>query len=133
MGGPAQHRDVLAQHPRLRSFPADHGIDVGYRPTGYLLLVPEAAWQAQLAAVGLQREHGVPVDVLDVAAAARITPLAPDGLAGATWGPADGVVDPHLATARLPGPGPRSGRSGHGPADPGHRDRARRQTGRAGR
>jgi sarcosine oxidase, subunit beta len=82
----------------FRSFPDDHGIDVGYRPTGYLLLVPQAAWEAQLAAVRLQREHGVPVDVLDVAAAGRITPLAPDGIAGATWGPADGVVDPHLAT-----------------------------------
>jgi sarcosine oxidase, subunit beta len=82
----------------FRSFPDDHGIDVGYRPTGYLLLVPDATWEAQLAAVGLQREHGVPVDVLDVAAAGRITPLAPDGIAGATWGPADGVVDPHLTT-----------------------------------
>ena len=82
----------------FRSFPDDHGIDVGYRPTGYLLLVPPAAWEAHLAAVGLQREHGVPVDVLDVAAAGRITPLAPDGIAGATWGPADGVVDPHLTT-----------------------------------
>ena len=83
----------------FRSFPADHGTDVGYRPTGYLLLVPDAAWEAQLAAVELQREHGIGVDVLDVAAAQRITPLSPDGLAGATWGPADGVVDPHLATA----------------------------------
>jgi sarcosine oxidase, subunit beta len=81
-----------------RSFPADHGIDVGYRPTGYLLLVPDALWQAQLEAVGLQREHGVPVDVLDLAAAAKITPFAAGGIAGATWGPADGVVDPHLAT-----------------------------------
>ncbi len=82
----------------FRSFPDDHGIDVGYRPTGYLLLVPEAQWQAQLRAVGLQRAHGVPVDVLGLAAAARITPFATDGIAGATWGPADGVVDPHLAT-----------------------------------
>jgi len=81
-----------------RSFPFEHGIDVGYRPTGYLLLVPDAQWPAQLAAVELQRAHGVPVDVLDVAAAGRITPLRPDGIAGATWGPADGVVDPHLAT-----------------------------------
>ena len=81
-----------------RAFPADHGIDVGYRPTGYLLLVPESGWEAQLAAVELQREHEVPVDVLDVAAARRITPFTPDGIAGATWGPADGVVDPHLAT-----------------------------------
>jgi glycine/D-amino acid oxidase-like deaminating enzyme len=82
----------------FRSFPADHGIEVGYRPTGYLLLVPDAQWEAQLAAVELQRAHGVPVDVLGVDAAARVTPFAPDGIAGATWGPADGVVDPHLAT-----------------------------------
>ena len=82
----------------FRSFPDDHGIDVGYRPTGYLLLVPDELWHAQLTAVELQREHEVPVDVLDVAEAGRITPFIPDGIAGATWGPADGVVDPHLAT-----------------------------------
>jgi sarcosine oxidase, subunit beta len=82
----------------FRSFPADYGIDVGYRPTGYLLLVPDGQWDAHLAAVDLQRAHGVPVDVLDVAAAARITRFTPEGIAGATWGPADGVVDPHLAT-----------------------------------
>ena len=81
-----------------RSFGADHGVDVGYRPTGYLLLVPDALWEAQLEAVALQREHGVPVDVLDLAAAGRITPFATDGIAGAAWGPVDGVVDPHLAT-----------------------------------
>src|ERR1700691_6335200 len=27
-----------------RSFPDDHGIDVAYRPTGYLLLVADALW-----------------------------------------------------------------------------------------
>jgi sarcosine oxidase, subunit beta len=83
----------------FRSFSEVHGIDVGYRPSGYLFLVPEAAWEAQLAAVDLQREHGVPVEVLDLPEAQRLTPFAPDGLAGATWGPADGVVDPHLATS----------------------------------
>jgi sarcosine oxidase, subunit beta len=82
-----------------RDFAANHGIDVGYRASGYLFLVPEAAWSAHLDAVTLQREHGVPVDVLDPAAAARITPFEPDGIGGATWGPADGVVDPHLATS----------------------------------
>ena len=81
-----------------RSFPAEHGIDVGYRPSGYLFLVPEADWSAQLAAVELQRAHGVPVEVLDVPAAQRITGFAAAGLGGATWGPQDGVVDPHLAT-----------------------------------
>jgi sarcosine oxidase subunit beta len=81
-----------------RSFPEVHGIDVGYRPSGYLFLVPQIAWGAQLTAVDLQREHGVPVDVLDLPAAQQLTPFASHGLAGATWGPADGVVDPHLAT-----------------------------------
>ncbi|MFG1702664.1 NAD(P)/FAD-dependent oxidoreductase [Nonomuraea sp. M3C6] len=84
---------------QYRSFPDDHGVDVGYRPNGYLLLVPDAALEAQLAAVEEQRRHGVPVEVLDVAAAGRVTPFDAAGIAGATWGPADGVVDPHLATS----------------------------------
>jgi sarcosine oxidase subunit beta len=41
----------------------------------------------------------VPVEVLDVAAAQAITPFEPTGIGGITWGPADGVVDPHLATS----------------------------------
>jgi sarcosine oxidase subunit beta len=81
-----------------RDFPARHGIDVGYRASGYLFLVPEQVFHAHLAAVELQRAHGVPVAVLGLAAARRITPFATTGLGGATWGPADGVVDPHLAT-----------------------------------
>ncbi|MEE1801137.1 NAD(P)/FAD-dependent oxidoreductase [Streptomyces sp. NPDC101062] len=80
-----------------RDFEQTHGFDIGYRASGYLLLVPEHAWADHLRAVELQRAHGVPVDVLDVAAARAITPFAADGIAGATWGPADGVVDPHLA------------------------------------
>ena len=82
-----------------RDFPARHGLDVGYRASGYLFLVPEQAWPAHLEAVELQRRHGVPVDVLTPGQAAAITPLDPAGIGGATWGPADGVVDPHLATA----------------------------------
>src|ERR1700691_6794441 len=68
-----------------RSFPDDHGIDVAYRPTGYLLLVPDALWHEQLEAGDPQRGHGVPGDVLRLAAAARITPVAAGGIAGATW------------------------------------------------
>jgi sarcosine oxidase, subunit beta len=83
---------------RYRDFASDHGVDVGYRPTGYLLLVPEASWHEHLRNVDVQRAHGVPVDVLSVEAANRITPFAVEGVAGATWGPADGVVDPHLVT-----------------------------------
>jgi sarcosine oxidase subunit beta len=81
-----------------RDFHADHGVDVGYRPTGYLLLVDDDHWPSYQPAVELQRAHGVPVDVLDLPAAQAITPFDPQGVAGAAWGPADGVVDPHLAT-----------------------------------
>lgn len=95
----AQWADPLNIEMSWRSIRAYRDLDVGYRPTGYLFLVPEAAWAAHLAAVDLQRAHGVPVDVLDVGAASAVTPFDAAGIAGATWGPADGVVDPHLATA----------------------------------
>lgn len=79
-------------------FEEQHGIDVGYRPSGYLLLFVEDVWARQLEAVQLQRDHGVPVEVLDVAAAQRLTPFAADGIVGATYGSADGRIDPHLTT-----------------------------------
>jgi sarcosine oxidase subunit beta len=79
-------------------FEEEHGVDVGYRPTGYLLLWGEDVWARQLEAVALQREHGVPVEVLDPADAQRLTPFATDGVAGTTYGPADGRIDPHVAT-----------------------------------
>lgn len=83
----------------FRDFPATHGLDVGYRPSGYLLLVSEALWAAQLEAVERQRAHGVPVEVLSFDAAQQITPFDPAGLGGVTWGPCDGVVDPHLVSS----------------------------------
>ena len=67
----------------------------GYRPIGYLLLVPEAQWPTHLAAVELQRRHGAPVQVLSPAESDRIVPANPDGIAGATWCATDGVLDPH--------------------------------------
>jgi sarcosine oxidase subunit beta len=85
-----------------RDFEATHGFDIGYRPTGYLLLIPESQWEAQLEAVELQRSYGVPVEVLDVAKAQEITAFEPTGVAGATWGTADGQVDPQgIAVAYL--------------------------------
>lgn len=81
-----------------RDFEPQYGIDVGYRATGYLFLVPEGQWEAQVRAVELQRSYGVPVEVLGLQEAQRITPFDTAGLAGATWGTADGRVDPHAAT-----------------------------------
>ena len=84
--------------PRYRDFPARHGFEVGYRDIGYLLLVPDERWEAHLASVALQRRLGAPVEVLSPEEALRHVPLATEGLAGATYGPWDGVIDPHMAT-----------------------------------
>ena len=99
-----------------RSFPADHGIDVGYRPTGYLLLVPDSAWEAQLAAVELQREHEVPVDVLDLAAAEADHPVHAGRHRGRDLGPGRRRGRPAPRDRRLPDPGPGRGRAGAVPA-----------------
>ncbi|MDT8340639.1 MAG: FAD-dependent oxidoreductase, partial [Longimicrobiales bacterium] len=94
----ANIRLSLHSLPVYRAFRERHGVDVGYRALGYLLLVPPERWEAHLQAVALQRELGAPVQVLTPAEAARRVPLETAGLAGATLGPWDGIIDPHLAT-----------------------------------
>jgi sarcosine oxidase, subunit beta len=89
----------LASIEAYRSFPERHGVDVGYRPVGYLLLVPNDDWEGHLGGVAVQQEMGAPVEVLEVAdARRRFVDMDPTGLAGATFGPIDGVVDPHMVT-----------------------------------
>lgn len=66
-----------------------------YKPIGYLFYVPPDQWDAQMRAVALQRSLGVDVRVLDPAQAQAIVPADAQGLQGATWCTADGVVDPH--------------------------------------
>ncbi len=94
-------------------FEEQHGIDVGYRATGYLLLWAENVWARQLEAVALQRRHGVPVEVLDAAGAQKLTPFVADGIAGATFGPQDGRIDPHIATGAYLGLARARGASVH--------------------
>jgi sarcosine oxidase, subunit beta len=48
--------------------------------------------------VALQRSLGAPVDVLHPKEALRWVDFETEGLAGATFGPWDGVIDPHMAT-----------------------------------
>lgn len=69
--------------------------EASYRPIGYLLLVPEEDWAEHLRGVEVQRGLGVPVEVHSLEAAQKWFAFEPAGLAGATFGPADGVVDPH--------------------------------------
>ncbi len=90
----------LSMHslPVYRTFRERHGFEIGYRDIGYLFLVPPNRWEDHLASVALQRNLGAPVDILTPDEALRYVPLATDGLAGATYGPWDGVIDPHMAT-----------------------------------
>jgi glycine/D-amino acid oxidase-like deaminating enzyme len=84
--------------PFYRSFKEQYGHDVGYKDIGYLLLVPHEKWEVHLQSVELQRSLGAPVEVFSPDDAQKFVPFATDGLAGATYGPWDGVIDPHMAT-----------------------------------
>lgn len=84
--------------PVYREFAERHGRDIGYQDIGYLLLVPEARWSAHLESVELQKRLGAPVEVLEPDEARRYVDFDPSGLAGATYGPWDGIVDPHMVT-----------------------------------
>jgi len=79
-----------------RDFEELFGVSSGYRPIGYLFLVPRELERAYEDALALQRSLGVPVERLELEEARARVDFEPAGLAFATWGPADGVIDPHL-------------------------------------
>src|SRR5437588_12571437 len=72
-----------------------YGEDAGYRPIGYLFLVPPERWAVHMHGVRLQERIGAPVRVLSVADAQSLVQFDPSDIAGTTHGLADGVVDPH--------------------------------------
>lgn len=75
-----------------------YGEDAGYRPIGYLFLVPPDWWDEHMESVRLQERIGAPVQVLSVGEAQSIIAFNTTGIAGTTYGPADGIVDPHSVT-----------------------------------
>lgn len=81
-----------------RDFASLYGEDSGYDPLGYLFLVPPERWDAHVQALQMQQRLDVPVTELPLTEAASIVPFDPSGVAGATFGSADGVVDPHSIT-----------------------------------
>lgn len=85
----------------LRSLEWYRTHDSGYNPVGYLFLVPHEQWEDRIHQVEVQRGAGARVDVLDVDAARAIVDFDPDGIAGATFGPDDGFVDPDQSTQLL--------------------------------
>jgi sarcosine oxidase, subunit beta len=75
-----------------------YGEDAGYRAIGYLLLVPPERLDVHMASVRLQERIGVPVRVLSAEDAQQLVRFDPANIACTTFGPADGVVDPHSVT-----------------------------------
>ena len=75
-----------------------YGEDAGYRPIGYLLLVSPERLSVHLDGVRLQERIGVPVQVISTEEAQHLVQFDPTDIACATFGPADGIVDPHLVT-----------------------------------
>lgn len=70
----------------------------GYRPEGYLMLVPEAGWTEHRQAVRLQHRLGVPTEVLTPEEAQVHAGFDPIGLGGCTYCATDGLVDAHSLT-----------------------------------
>jgi sarcosine oxidase subunit beta len=75
-----------------------YGEDAGYRPIGYLLLVPPERLTVHMDGVRLQERLGAPVQVLSVEEAQHLIRFDPADIACTTYGPSDRIVDPHLVT-----------------------------------
>jgi sarcosine oxidase, subunit beta len=71
---------------------------VGFRQKGYLWLYEAETWPKAQAHLTLQRELGHPIEELDAAAVHRRVPEIDhlDGIAGATFSPDDGLINPNL-------------------------------------
>ncbi len=67
----------------------------GYRAEGYLMLVPQAQWEAHQQGVALQRRLGVPSEALSPDQAQQYAAFATDGLGGCSFCASDGRVDAH--------------------------------------
>ncbi len=73
------------------------GDAVGFRGRGYLWLHGPGRWEEAVAHVDLQNRHGREVELLDAAEVGRRWPFIDRraDIAGATFSPRDGLVDPH--------------------------------------
>lgn len=85
-----------ASVPMILRFSEEHGIPLDAWQDGYLFLVRGAeAWRRFVATAERQRALGVEVELLAPEEAARLVPgIALEGVAGATYGPRDGIADP---------------------------------------
>lgn len=82
----------------FQQFHALTGRASGYRPQGYLFLVPESYWANHEAALAMQHALGLPVERLTNQGAQQFVPFRSEGVFACTYGPQDGVVDPKAIT-----------------------------------
>ncbi len=82
---------------RTIAYFADHASELHFRPRGYLWLYDPGLWRGALAHVALQNRFGREVEKLTPAQVARRWSFIDrlEGMAGATFSPHDGLVDPH--------------------------------------
>jgi sarcosine oxidase, subunit beta len=86
----------LASVPMILSFSEQHDLPLDVWQDGYLFLVRgEERWRTFVEAATMQRSWGVNVDLLTPGEAEHLVPgIDLDGVAGATFGPDDGIADP---------------------------------------
>lgn len=86
----------------VERFAREHGEEVGFRQTGYLLIHDDPALVAPLrAAIAVQNQLDVPSRMVSLTEASELVPGADfDGVLGASYCPTDGYLDPRaLVTA----------------------------------
>lgn len=85
-----------ASVPMITGFTEEHGLPLDVVQDGYLFLVRnERLWEDFVAANELHRSLGVEAEMLTPEETEAQAPgISLDGLAGATYGPQDGIADP---------------------------------------
>jgi sarcosine oxidase subunit beta len=87
----------------LRHFEKDFFTKIDFNQAGYLFLTQEqATWDAFQTCVEIQRQYGVPVEILSPEEVKHRWPyLEVENLKGGVFGPEDGYVDPYDVTMAI--------------------------------
>ena len=72
--------------------------EIGFRQKGYLWLYDDATWLEACSHLEMQRSLGHQIETLTPSEVSRRVPEIDrlDGIAGATFSPADGLINPNL-------------------------------------